>query len=240
VTEVSTDFSQVTAVILAGGLGTRLRSVVADRPKVLAEIGGKPFLTYLFDQLIAAGCRSVVLCTGYLGEQIQQTFGDQFDGLDLRYSQETQPLGTAGAVRLALPILLRSDPVLVMNGDSYCDADLRAYWNWYRDCRPAASLLLTQVSNSGRYGSVVIDNGGGIVQFREKSKNESPGSINAGMYFLRREVLAAIPAKTIVSLEYDVFPKLVGQGLYGFATQGRFLDIGTPEDFALAEAFFAA
>lgn len=238
-TEVSTDFSQVTAVILAGGSGTRLRSVVADRPKVLAEIHGKPFLAYLFDQLITAGCRSVVLCTGYLGAQIQQTFGDQFDRLDLRYSQEPQPLGTAGAVRLALP-MLTSDPVWVMNGDSYCDADLRAYWHWYRNCQPVASLLLTQVSNSGRYGSVVIDNGGGIVQFREKSKNDSPGSINAGMYFLRREVLAAIPAKSMVSLEYDVFPKLVGQGLYGFAAQGRFLDIGTPEDFALAEAFFAA
>jgi NDP-sugar pyrophosphorylase family protein len=229
----------VTAVILAGGLGTRLRSVVADRPKVLAEINGKPFLTYLFDQLLAAGCRSVVLCTGYRGEQVEQTFGQQFNALQLCYSQEQQALGTAGALRLAMPLLV-SDPVLVMNGDSYCGADLKAYWDWYCRHRPAASLLLTEVSSSGRYGSVVIDNDGRVVQFREKSKAQGAATINAGIYFLGREVLAAIPPDGFVSLEYEVFPKLVGQGLFGFATRGRFLDIGTPEDFALAEAFFAA
>jgi NDP-sugar pyrophosphorylase family protein len=237
VTEPANDCSQVTAVILAGGLGTRLLSVVADRPKVLAEINGKPFLSYLFDQLVSMGCRSVILCTGYLGEQIQQTFGEQFGKLRLRYSKEHQPLGTAGALRLALPLLV-SDPVLVMNGDSYCGADLKAYWDWYRGCRPRASLLLTQVSNSGRYGSVAIDGVGRVVQFLEKSKDQGAASINAGIYFLSREVLVAIPAETMVSLEYDVFPKLVGKGLFGFASHGDFLDIGTPEDFALAEAFF--
>jgi NDP-sugar pyrophosphorylase family protein len=101
-------------------------------------------------------------------------------------------------------------------------------------------LLLTEVSNSGRYGSVVIDADGRVVEFREKSKAQGAASINAGIYFLGREVLAAIPPDGFVSLEYEVFPKLVGQGLSGFATRGRFLDIGTPEDFALAEAFFAA
>ena len=141
-------------------------------------------------------------------------------------------------MRLALPLLI-SDPVLVMNGDSYCGADLKAYWDWYRGCRPRASLLLTQVSNSGRYGSVAIDGVGRVVQFREKSKDQGAGSINAGIYFLSREVLVAIPAETMVSLEYDVFPKLIGKGLFGFASHGGFLDIGTPEDFALAEAFFA-
>jgi NDP-sugar pyrophosphorylase family protein len=101
----------VTAVILAGGLGTRLRSVVADRPKVLAEINGKPFLTYLFDQLLAAGCRSVVLCTGYRGKQVEQTFGQQFNALQLCYSQGTTRFKTAGFAVGASPLLV-SDPVL--------------------------------------------------------------------------------------------------------------------------------
>lgn len=235
----ATDLSQVTAAILAGGLGTRLRSVIADRPKVMAEVNGKPFLEYLLAQLAGAGCRSVVLCTGHLGEQIQGRFGSRFDRVSLHYSREAQALGTAGALRLALP-LLTSEPVLVMNGDSYCAADLTAYWRWYSGCQPPASLLLTEVGNASRYGSVLLDGDARVRQFREKSAAAGPGSINAGIYFLRRAALEMIAPDKMVSLEYDIFPKLVGQGLMGFVTQGRFLDIGTPEDFALAGAFFAA
>src|SRR3989338_6029269 len=110
--------SGVTVAILAGGLGTRLRSVIADRPKVLAEVRGRPFLTYIFDQLIAASIKYAVLCTGYLGEKVCDRFGDSYGSLRLAYSQEPSPRGTAGALRLALP-LFKSDSVLVMNGDSY-------------------------------------------------------------------------------------------------------------------------
>ena len=100
----ATDFSRITAAILAGGLGTRLRPVLADRPKVLAEINGRPFLACLLDQLANAGCRSVILCTGYLGEQIYSAFGESYGSLlRLGYSREERPLGTAGALRLALP-----------------------------------------------------------------------------------------------------------------------------------------
>jgi len=108
--------SDVTAVVLAGGLGTRLRSVVADRPKALAPVHGRPFLAYLLDQLAASNCRSVVLCTGYLGEQIRDAFGETYKSLRLRYSQERQPLGTAGALKLALP-QIASDLVLVLKAD---------------------------------------------------------------------------------------------------------------------------
>ena len=110
------ELSSVSVALLAGGLGTRLRSVVADRPKVLAEIRSQPFLTYLLDQVAAAGCRSVVLCTGYLGDQIESTFGKSYGPLRLIYSREQEPLGTAGALRFAIT-RFESDPVLVMNGD---------------------------------------------------------------------------------------------------------------------------
>ena len=119
------ELTAVTAAILAGGLGSRLRPAVSGRPKALANIGERPFLTYLFDQLVAAGAKDVVVCTGYLGDQIQMIFGRSYDTLGLKYFRETTPLGTTGAIRLAL-LLFNSNPVLVMNGDSYCDANIRS------------------------------------------------------------------------------------------------------------------
>jgi len=238
VTDSASDISHVLAVILAGGLGTRLRSVVADRPKVLAEIHGRPFLSYLLDHLEAAGFRSALLCTGYLGEQIEQQFGTQFGSLRLSYSEEPRPLGTAGALRLALP-LVNSNPVLVMNGDTFAAGDLCAFWQWRCSKQPRAAIMLSRVNDCRRYGSLTVDSDGAVLEFREKGKDVGPGWINAGVYFFAHEVIEMIPDNKPVSLEYDVFPKLVGRGLYAFPSEGRFLDIGTPEDFASAESFFS-
>ena len=121
----------VTAAILAGGLGTRLRPAVADRPKVLAPVGGRPYLTYLLDQLAGAGVREVVLLTGYAADEVRDALGDRYGRMRLRYSVEPAPLGTAGALRLALP-LLAAPAVLLLNGDSYCDADLGAFRRSHR------------------------------------------------------------------------------------------------------------
>jgi histidinol-phosphate phosphatase family protein len=228
----------MTAAVLAGGFGTRLHSVVSDRPKVLAEVCGRPFLAYLFDQLAAAGCRSVVLCTGYLGEQVARTFGGKYGPLQLRYSQEPQPLGTGGALRLALG-QFASDPVLVLNGDSFHGADLKAYREWHRRHRAAASIALTRVRRSERYGHVKIDAEAQIVRFTEKQNDEGPGWINAGIYLLGRDVLEEIPGGN-VSLEHDVFPRWTSRGLYGYYSRSRFLDIGTPDDFARAGEFFGS
>ncbi len=233
------DFSHTTAAILAGGLGTRLQTVVADRPKVLAEVHGRPFLSFLLDQLNTAGLRSVVLCTGYCGEQICRSMGERYGNLRLSYSQETQALGTAGALRLALPHLV-SDPVLVMNGDSFCAADLADFWNFHCSRRAEATILLTQVPHPQRYGGVKIDHDGAILEFAEKRIDSGAAWINAGIYLLSRQVLFSIPQDRSVSLEYDVFPSLVGRGLYAYQTQGRFLDIGTPDDFASAAGFFGS
>ena len=232
-------FSDLSVAVLAGGFGTRLRSVVSDRPKALAEIHGRPFLTYLLDQLSATGLSSVVVCTGHFGQQIEEAFGERYGNLRILYSQEAQPLGTAGALRLAFPHLI-SDPVLVMNGDSFCVVDLRSFWNWHCARRSKATMLLTQVPDTQRFGSVEIDSDGAIIRFGEKVKGSVSGSINAGVYLLSRHVVQSIPADTEVSLEYHVFPTLVTHGLYGYPGRGRFLDIGTPEDFAAAKEFFPA
>lgn len=232
-------FSDLGVAVLAGGLGTRLRSVVSDRPKALAEVHGRPFVAYLLDQLSTTGFSSVVFCTGHFGEQMEQAFGANYGSLRISYSREARPLGTGGALRLALPYL-KSDPVLVMNGDSFCATDLAGLWDWHCTRGSQATLLLTQVPDTQRYGSVTIDSDGAVTQFAEKERGGGSGSINAGVYLLSRQVIHSIAENKTVSLEYDIFPTLMGHGLYGYPARGRFLDIGTPEDFAAAEEFFAA
>jgi NDP-sugar pyrophosphorylase family protein len=212
---------------------------VGDRQKVVACIRGRPFLTYLLDLLGAAGVRNVVLCTGYLGEQVRSTLGDEYRNLRLRYSKEESPLGTAGALRLALP-LLASDPVLVMNGDSFCDADLAALWAWHRERGAAATLFLTEMPDTKRYGRVEVDADGHVTAFAEKGSQSGPGWINAGIYLLRPGLISTIPANRPVSLETEAFPSWIGRGLYGYKGKGRFLDIGTPESYERAEQFFAS
>ena len=165
--DAAREFTEVTAAILAGGLGSRLRPAVTGRPKALANVGQRPFLTYLFDQLVAAGVRDVVLCTGYLGDQIAMIFGESYDTLRLDYSRESTPLGTAGALRLALP-LFNFDPVLVMNGDSYCDANLGEFWRWHGARHARATLLLSKVLDTKRFGQVQVDRDGKVTDFKEK------------------------------------------------------------------------
>jgi NDP-sugar pyrophosphorylase family protein len=230
--------TNVTAAILGGGLGTRLRSVVADRPKVIAPVANKPFLAYLLEQLARAGVKTVVICTGYLGEKIKTTFGDSYGSLDLIYSQEPSQLGTAGALRLALP-LLESDSVLVLNGDSYCDANLKDFWSWHSAKGAEASLLLTKVSDTKRYGRVQVDEEGQLLSFAEKIESNGPGWINAGVYLFKRHLLLTIPENRPVSLERELFPKWLGTKFYGYCTpSARFLDIGTPESYSAAFEFF--
>jgi D-glycero-alpha-D-manno-heptose 1-phosphate guanylyltransferase len=226
-----------TAAILAGGLGTRLRSVVADRPKVLAAVRGKPFLAYLLDCLADVGVDRVVLCTGYMGDLVRETFGDSYRSLQILYSQEPYQLGTGGALGLALP-LLHDKTILVMNGDSFCQADLAQFWAWHRERSAQASLLLTQVPDTSRYGRVQTDEAGAVWKFEEKGDTRGPGWINAGIYAIERALLESIPSDCAVSLERDLFPQWIGRGLYGYPNSGQFLDIGTPESYAIAEAFF--
>lgn len=232
------DLRHCTAAILVGGLGTRLRSVVADRPKVLAEVQGRPFLNYLLQQLMAAGIKDVVLCTGYLGEQIRATFGNAYGSLNLTYSQESSLLGTGGALRFALPHL-QSDSVLLMNGDSFCEANLGEFWAWHCQQEAEATLLLTQVPDTRRYGRVRVDKDGRLLSFEEKGDSHGAGWINAGIYLIKRQLLLEIPENRAVSLEREVFPQWLDRGLYGFCREGKFLDIGTPESYAIAERFFA-
>jgi D-glycero-alpha-D-manno-heptose 1-phosphate guanylyltransferase len=232
------DLKHLTVAILAGGVGSRLRSVVTDRPKALADIQGKPFLAYLLNQLVAAGLRDVVLCTGYRGDQIRMMFGDSYDSLRLSYSQEPELMGTAGALRFALP-LFKSNPVLVMNGDSYCETNLTEFWIWHSRRHSNATLLLTQIADTQRFGQVQIDLDGKVTNFIEKGAGPNPGLINAGIYLINHDLLDESPPNRAISLEREVFPTWISRGFYGFATESRFVDIGTPQAYAGAASFFA-
>lgn len=228
--------SSVTAAVLAGGLGTRLRSVIADRPKVLAEVRGRPFLTYIFDQLIAAGIEYAVLCTGYLGEKVHDRFGDSYGSLRLVYSQEPSPRGTAGALRLALP-LFKSESVLVMNGDSFCDVNLCFFWDWHCQHNARPSMVLVETADTEQFGSVELNSTGKVIDFQEKSTTRLSGWISAGVYLIASSLIDTIPDDGSVSLERTMFPAWIQEGLYGYRSKGRFLDIGTPDNYAVAERF---
>lgn len=229
----------ITAAILAGGMGTRLRSVVADRPKVLATVNGKPFITYLLDQLTTSGITNVVLCTGYMAEQVCSALGENYRGMQLIYSTETSPLGTAGAIKQAMT-LFPTYPLLVLNGDSYFSLNLNKFADYHLHAKATGSLSLAHVSDIGRYGSVKIAPDNKIVSFVEKGDYCGEGLINAGVYLLEEAILSAIPVGNAVSLEREIFPSYIGQELYGFPQSGEFLDIGIPTDYQAASAFLTA
>ncbi|MEW6156924.1 MAG: nucleotidyltransferase family protein [Verrucomicrobiota bacterium] len=230
--------ADIAVAILAGGLGTRLRPVLADRPKVMAEVAGRPFLSYWFDRLEQQGFRDVVLCTGFLAEQIHDFFGSNYGNLRLRYSREPAPLGTAGALRHALD-QLDSECLLVLNGDSWCDAPLANFWQNHRARRCGASLVLTRVEDTSRFGWVKVNWHGRVQEFREKHPFAGTGWINAGIYLMDRKWIEALPAHQNLSLERDVLPQWIPQEIYSFPSTGRFIDIGTPASLAQAERFFA-
>lgn len=230
----------VPALILAGGLGTRLRGALPGLPKALAPLHGRPFLAYLLDRLEAGGVREVILCTGYRAEQISAVFGRRYRGLSVRYSLEPRPLGTAGALRLALA-QTDAEHVLVLNGDSAVDCPLDGFHRWHRarEDALAGSLVLAWADDATRFGTVEPGPRGTILAFREKCADSRPGWINAGAYLLRRSLLDAIPPERNVSLEREMFPLWIGQGLGAYTTRGRFIDIGTPESLAQASRWMA-
>jgi D-glycero-alpha-D-manno-heptose 1-phosphate guanylyltransferase len=232
--------SECTAAIIAGGLGTRLRTVVADRPKSMAEVAGRPFLAHVLDRLSSAGMKHTVLCIGYLGDSIRSYFGNRFGDMVLEYSAEDEPRGTGGALRLAEP-LFRSETVLVMNGDSWSDVPLDAFAAFHHEKKARISITATWVDDGSRYGWVVIDGDGAVVRFEEKNPGFGGGGyINAGVYLMTRPPIRELPPGQCISLEREVFPRWIGLGMEGFLWNGRFLDIGTPESYRAAEDFFAA
>lgn len=236
--------AKIPALILAGGLGTRLRSAVPDMPKVLAPVAGRPFLLHLLEQLADASLRNIILLTGYRGNEVEQTIGNRCGPLRIRYSQEKSPLGTGGALRQALDLIsphggTASSTILLMNGDSHCGLDIDYLWRQHRRTRAELTMALAQVDDASRFGLVQMDGDDRVTGFIEKRATAGPGWINAGVYLLDREWIAEIPAGQPSSLERDWLPRWIERGrMFGHRSAGSFVDIGTPESYADAERFF--
>ncbi len=220
------------AVVLAGGKGTRLRSVVPDVPKPMASVAGRPFLCHVFDMLRSKGVERIVVAIGYMGDTIRSYFGDSFQGMELVYSEETAPLGTGGAVKRALG-LVRGPWAYVLNGDTYQEIDPDAFIAASCHARTKAIIGVRYVSRGDRYGTLETDDGGLITCFSEKLR-DAAGLMNAGAYLMRKDALYGMP--DIFSLEKDWLEPGAGTGMLGTARMsGGFVDIGVPEDYVRAQ-----
>jgi D-glycero-alpha-D-manno-heptose 1-phosphate guanylyltransferase len=227
---------EMPAVLLVGGLGTRLQSVLPSTPKPLARVGDAPFLQLLVRQLQSQGIRRLVMCTGHLASQIAEVFGDGRQwGVAIDYSEESHPLGTAGAVKFAGRYLAGASDFLVMNGDSFLELDFRQLIRSHREHKGLVSLAVRKVPDAARYGTVQLDSNHRVIGFTEKSGNAIPGLVNGGVYIFKQAVLQEIPEGP-GSLEKEVFPRLLGSGIYALEQHGMFIDIGTPEDYARAQS----
>lgn len=228
----------IDAIILAGGLGTRLRETVRDVPKSLAPVDGKPFLDIILETLRSSGTiKKVVVAVGYMAEQIIQRYrqGEGF-GLQIDFSIEQKLLGTGGGVKKALTYCDSTD-VLVLNGDSYVDISIPDFLTFHKRNNALVSMALKEVENANRYGRVNILSDNTILSFEEKIERKESGLINAGMYLFNRELFNNIPDNKVLSLERDLLPTMIKNRSYGFICNGKFIDIGTTESFGIASEY---
>lgn len=231
------------AVVLAGGLGTRLRAAYAAGPKSMAPVGGRPFLDYLLRWLRSEGVKEVIFCVGYKRTHIQRYVGKGHKwGLRVAYSIEKKLLGTGGAVKNAEP-LIPGKSLLLINGDTFVDLNLKELVKFHRNRRALATMAVVKVADDQRYGSLRVDDESKITAFLEKgardpSNNLEEGTrlINAGVYVFEKRLLNRIRAGKPMSLEKNVFPRLVtNEKVYGFIRDTYFMDIGVPDDFRRAQ-----
>jgi D-glycero-alpha-D-manno-heptose 1-phosphate guanylyltransferase len=227
------DYSITEAAILVGGLGTRLKSVVSDLPKPMADVAGRPFLAYVLDYCKHQNIRRVVLCAGYKHEIIMDYFGHSYNGLELLYSIEDEPLGTGGALLKGLS-LLNSPVVAFLNGDSICKVNIPEMANFYNKNHADMVLAVKKMHRFDRYGTVGLDQNR-ITKFEEK-KPLDEGFINVGVMLINSEIVKKLAPTQKFSFEKDILEKHTNSlNLYAFESQDYFIDIGIPEDYALAQ-----
>lgn len=221
------------AVILAGGKGTRLRSVVSDVPKPLAPVGARPFLTYLLDRLSQFRFDKVILSVGYMAEAFSERLGGRYGNVTLDYVVEREPLDTGGGLRKALAHA-GSSPVLVLNGDTFMDIDYEAMLATHRGAEASLTVCVRHVDNAGRYGRVVIDDGR-VIGFEAAGK-PVPGYISCGVYIVDRELLVdpGLPKRFSFEKEF-LEPRIASLRPCAYVASGYFVDIGVPEDYERAQ-----
>ena len=229
--------NDIDVIVLAGGLGTRIRDTLGDTPKLLASVNDRPFLDYLIGRLKGFGAKRLVLGLGHLGGRVEEHLKSHPpEGLDIVTLIEPEPLGTAGALRFIAPHV-ESDPVMVMNGDSFTGADLCDFVQAHRRSDAEGSILATEVEDTAEFGRLNVSPEGRVLEFSEKDSGQTgPGLINAGVYLFDAAMMARIEGMEGSSLERDVFQVLAPGTLGAVVGQGPFIDIGTPASLAGAAA----
>jgi len=221
------------AIILAGGKGTRLQSVISNLPKPMADINGRPFLSYLLRFLSTKGVRKVVLSVGYKHEVITSYFSNRFENMTIRYAIENEPLGTGGALVESLKHVTEKT-VFLLNGDSFFNVDVKRLYKYHRSHEFDVTLALKEMHNFDRYGTVIIENNK-VISFEEKVYKSS-GYINGGVYVLQSSFLADFPHSETFSFETEILQRYIHQLSVGaFVDNGYFIDIGIPEDYVRAQ-----
>ncbi len=221
-------------LILCGGLGTRLKGVVGETPKVMAQVNGRPFLDLIIDHLKSQGITRIVLCTGYKADLIEDYYREHDFGVVIDFSREEEPLGTGGAVRNAQEIIF-SDSFFVLNGDSFLPADFKDLLDFHNRQGAVASILASKPESVKDFGSLQIDEAGRISCFQEKIEGVEGSLVNAGVYCFNQEIFSFMAEGKKFSLENNLFPSLVGNKFYGYCVEKDFIDIGTPERYESAK-----
>ena len=221
------------AIILAGGLGTRLRQTVPDIPKAMALINGRPFLTFLLNYLHRFGFKKVMLATGHLHHKIEEFIGRSYCGLAIEYSAEDEPLGTGGGIKLALS-KTESETVLIMNGDTFYDVDVASLVTLHREKDAHLTLALKPMRDISRYG-IVRFKGTRVTGFEEKQP-VAHGHINGGIYVANRNLFDGFDFPEKFSFEEDFLKPHVSRGeIHCLVSDGYFIDIGVPDDYRRAQ-----
>lgn len=229
---IRSELEKIDVVILCGGLGTRLRPVSGDLPKVLMPFAGKPFIDILIESSLPFGFRRFILCVGHLQEKIRDHFRAR--DYEVLFSEEAEPLGTGGAVKNARPLITGSS-FLLLNGDSICPTDLSKFKDFHVRKGGVLSIVLTRPLSENAYGMVELDREDRITAFREKAEARKGSFINAGIYLAERRIFNLMPEAARFSMETDLIPAVLPNGCYGFVTDAELVDIGTPERYARAQ-----
>lgn len=220
------------AIVLAGGLGTRLRSVINDVPKPMAPIGDKPFLDYLFLYLEQNNIEKVVLAVGYKNEIIKERYKERYRGIEIKYSVEEEQLGTGGAIKQALE-LVDGKEVFIINGDTFFNVNLNSMLNFHYAKKANMTIAVKPMKNFDRYGKIISKNNK-IIKFTEKEKSES-GNINGGIYIINKKYIDNFKLPKIFSYEKDIMEKnVMKDSFFAFESDTYFIDIGIPEDYEKA------
>ena len=228
------------AIILAGGLGTRLRHLIPDLPKPMAPIRGRPFLEYLLDYWITQGVTRVIFSVGYKAQAIQSHFGHCYNIGDLDYSVEEVPLGTGGGLLLAIDRLRQPGPFLVLNGDTFFEVELAGMVQLHREHSAAVTMALLEVPQNGRYQAIGLGAGATITSLASRQAPGGTYAVNGGVYLIEKSAMDGISWRPgdKLSLEEELFPALfeANRLFCGYVSSGRFIDIGVPEDYHAASA----